>query len=544
MIITSASILQQQLLSAASHGSQHGSQHGVLSATKGNQSLVPNSFSLFQEEDEKSYPTSFDSFHDDIVHDLCHDFYGQRLATCSSDKTIKIFDKVGKSSSPGSSSSSPSSSLPWQLVADWRAHQGAVWRVDWAHPEYGTILASCSFDRTVCIWEETLSSPVALEKLAPPMPQLQHFPSTNIGSNVQPSFTPQQSNRNNTASNGTTPTNTKNNTNHSVHSYPQSTTTASNSTTTTSGTSGISRWVLRSQLLDSRDSVNAVKFAPKHHGLKLAAASEDGCIRVYVAQDAMNPEFWQIEEEFEVTSLGPSTTGTQFGISSLDWHKGRAYGLPPLLVIGTNSGQVVVWMRHEKQRRWFALLQLETNHEYLPQSNMPLTSAFKKSKTPITSKDTGIDTVNDTNGHHPSSAIPEPSSAIPEPSRRLKNCAVHDVAWAPSLGRSFEQITAATHWGEVLIWRIDRKRLLQAVQTRLEANDVSSLKKNTTHVAKPVLKIHPMATLKDHGASVWRVRWNVTGTVLASSGDDGSVRMWKCSFQDQWQCVSIVQGTA
>ncbi len=32
----------------------------------------------------------------------------------------------------------------------------------------------------------------------------------------------------------------------------------------------------------------------------------------------------------------------------------------------------------------------------------------------------------------------------------------------------------------------------------------------------------------DHqGAQVWRVEWNSTGTLLASSGDDGCVKLWK-----------------
>ena len=37
---------------------------------------------------------------------------------------------------------------------------------------------------------------------------------------------------------------------------------------------------------------------------------------------------------------------------------------------------------------------------------------------------------------------------------------------------------------------------------------------------------HP-AHFDHQGAQVWRVDWNVTGTILASSGDDGCVRLWK-----------------
>ena len=38
----------------------------------------------------------FESGHADMVHDAEFDYYGKRLATCSSDRTIKIFDVVGE----------------------------------------------------------------------------------------------------------------------------------------------------------------------------------------------------------------------------------------------------------------------------------------------------------------------------------------------------------------------------------------------------------------------------------------------------------------
>ena len=29
-----------------------------------------------------------------------------------------------------------------------------MWRVTWAHPEFGQVLATCSFDNTAAVWEE------------------------------------------------------------------------------------------------------------------------------------------------------------------------------------------------------------------------------------------------------------------------------------------------------------------------------------------------------------------------------------------------------
>ena len=34
-------------------------------------------------------------------------------------------------------------------------HKGSIWKVRWAHPEFGAVLVSCSFDHKVRVWEET-----------------------------------------------------------------------------------------------------------------------------------------------------------------------------------------------------------------------------------------------------------------------------------------------------------------------------------------------------------------------------------------------------
>ena len=35
----------------------------------------------------------------------------------------------------------------------------------------------------------------------------------------------------------------------------------------------------------------------------------------------------------------------------------------------------------------------------------------------------------------------------------------------------------------------------------------------------------------EHRSEVWKVEWNITGTILSSSGDDGNMRLWKCNFR-------------
>lgn len=82
----------------------------------------------------------FPTEHKAVIHDVSYDFYGKRLATCSSDQKVKVWDLDEESH--------------WKKTAEWKAHKGSVWKVEWAHPEFGQVIASCSVDRSICIWEE------------------------------------------------------------------------------------------------------------------------------------------------------------------------------------------------------------------------------------------------------------------------------------------------------------------------------------------------------------------------------------------------------
>jgi protein transport protein SEC13 len=127
-------------------------------------------------ESTSSGPIYVDTQHEDLVHDAQMDFYGSKLATCSSgkqkekrevvvfrgevdcvtvclsheciplsfifqilDRTIKIYNI---------------SETSYELSATIQAHEGPVWQVSWAHPKFGVVLASCSFDGSVLIHRE------------------------------------------------------------------------------------------------------------------------------------------------------------------------------------------------------------------------------------------------------------------------------------------------------------------------------------------------------------------------------------------------------
>jgi protein transport protein SEC13 len=82
---------------------------------------------------------SFETQHTDQIHDIQADYFGKRIATCSSDGTVRIFNLENEGP---------------RLVQVLKGHESPVWQVSWSHPKYESIIASCSYDGTVLLWKE------------------------------------------------------------------------------------------------------------------------------------------------------------------------------------------------------------------------------------------------------------------------------------------------------------------------------------------------------------------------------------------------------
>lgn len=75
-----------------------------------------------------------------ILCDAQLDYYGKRVAAASDDCTVSIWDITDGQQKP---------------AGVLKGHEGPVWKVSWAHPRFGSLLATCSYDMKIAIWKET-----------------------------------------------------------------------------------------------------------------------------------------------------------------------------------------------------------------------------------------------------------------------------------------------------------------------------------------------------------------------------------------------------
>jgi protein transport protein SEC13 len=88
---------------------------------------------------------------------------------------------------------------------------------------------------------------------------------------------------------------------------------------------------------------------------------------------------------------------------------------------------------------------------------------------------------------------------------------VRDVAWAPNIGLPTSTIASCSQDGTVIIWTQEDP--------------------NSAWVPKVLSKFSDV---------VWRVSWSVTGNILAVTGGDNKVTMWKEGLDGEWKCIQTI----
>ncbi|KAF7348602.1 Purine-cytosine permease fcyB [Mycena venus] len=412
--------------------------------------------------------------HSDLVTDASYDFYGLRLATCSLDQRIKLWQLDETNGS-------------WIPEDDWKAHDAAVSKISWAHPEFGTIIASASFDRTVKVWEQTSG----VGQLPDSQQQQVAVNGNGNGGHASQSQTPGPS---------------------------------------------TSRWIERAVLPEARGTVRAVEFAPHHFGLKLASISSDNHLRIYECLEQPSLTTWQLSEEADVQALplspsvSPFTRAQQTNAlatptqtsSSLDGASApliaqalqqglqqstSAQPRPGLGNREADGGWCISWC---KDRYWGELIA----------AGAGTSGVIKIIQLLPSNRPTTILTLDPSPAAEAAGVAPmDPDAGGPSSS------AITSVSWAPSCGRSYHLIATGGRDGHVRIWRVKPGEDADAVDDQDMAADGEDGRWTASIVAD----------FEQHKSAVGRVEWNITGTVLSSAGNDGRVRLWKATSGNVWR---------
>lgn len=111
--------------------------------------------------------------HKDIVHDTAVDYYGQHLASASSDGTIRLFSvpKASSTESPAGAAGAAGASDTSVPLAVLTHHTAPVSSVSWTHPTLGRHLVSAGHDGRLVVWSFNAGSWVAssVEQLSSPI---------------------------------------------------------------------------------------------------------------------------------------------------------------------------------------------------------------------------------------------------------------------------------------------------------------------------------------------------------------------------------------
>nr|CAH8873108.1 unnamed protein product [Trichobilharzia regenti] len=260
------------------------------------------------------------------------------------------------------------------------------------------------------------------------------------------------------------------------------------------GQSGNTHWIRRAYFVDPRTSVTGLQFAPRHLGLQLAAVSTDGMLRIYEALDVMNLSQWRLQFDF----------GTKMFASCLSWSQSRID--PPLIAVGSgnpndsggNDSSDCVQTQHS--------VSYPTNPTAAPVRGKLVLYEYSETRRQW--------------------YLTEDVLEMTDP--------IYDLSFAPHLGQSYQTLAVGSK--DLHVIRICPLRK----SAKGDYDDDVGIALESTSLAYNPYTIRLISRYDHHKGRVWRVSWNVTGSLLASSGDDGCVRLWHAHYLGVWLPISIL----
>eukprot|EP00928_Gymnodinium_smaydae_P010138 TRINITY_DN13806_c0_g1_i1.p2 TRINITY_DN13806_c0_g1~~TRINITY_DN13806_c0_g1_i1.p2 ORF type:complete len:369 (-),score=73.29 TRINITY_DN13806_c0_g1_i1:55-1161(-) len=227
----------------------------------------------------------------DYVHDIAYDYYGRRLAVCTSSLRISVF-----------SGPEDGGEGPWvETARNDRPHSAPIWRLAWGHPEHGEPLVSCSEDKSINI-----------------------YATSGFGGS---------------ASTGSAAERRPVKGNAGVEAAPPK--------------------LLVSHSLSMDAPVVDVRVAPAPLGLRLAACTPEGKVKIFESQSARGYDQWA-HEELPRSDLRPAAAAAAAGaaqaavpFAALDWMpvpfgSSESEGSQATLAVAGRAGKLCIWMRSAK----------------------------------------------------------------------------------------------------------------------------------------------------------------------------------------------------
>ncbi|XP_047325314.1 protein SEH1 [Impatiens glandulifera] len=234
--------------------------------------------------------------------------------------------------------------------------------------------------------------------------------------------------------------------------------------------SGPLEWKLCKTFQGGSNRVLDVQFGGSAKSLKLVAAYSDGYVKIYELLDLLDLRKWQLQAEYQNVIGTVSKIGSCTCLSaSISWKVQIGECRQESFVIAYNTdisqlNSAKVWEFDQDHQRW----------------------------------------------------VPVAELALPED----KSNPVYSVAWAPNVGRPYEQIAVATQKG-ISIWNL-------GLNPEMDGR----------------LGVEKVASLSGHNGLVWQMEWDMSGMTLASTGSDGAVRLWQSNLNGIWREQAILEPTA